>query len=112
MPLRRTADRVGRPPTHSLHWRRRSRSFGWSGAASAICASPVRHYRLAGAHSGPVPVHPIGIWLGVYRPRALRLAGRLADGWVPSLRGEVTPLGEAGARLDEAATEAGRDPAE
>jgi hypothetical protein len=31
---------------------------------------------------------------------------------VPSLRGEVTPLGEAGARLDEAATEAGRDPAE
>jgi hypothetical protein len=70
------------------------------------------HYRLAGAHSGPVPVHPIGIWLGVYRPRALRLAGRLADGWVPSLRGEVTPLGEAGARLDEAATEAGRDPAE
>jgi alkanesulfonate monooxygenase SsuD/methylene tetrahydromethanopterin reductase-like flavin-dependent oxidoreductase (luciferase family) len=38
------------------------------------------HYRLTGAHSGPVPAHPIGIWLGVYRPRALRLAGRLADG--------------------------------
>jgi alkanesulfonate monooxygenase SsuD/methylene tetrahydromethanopterin reductase-like flavin-dependent oxidoreductase (luciferase family) len=70
------------------------------------------HYRLAGAHSGPVPVHPIGIWLGVYRPRALGLAGRLADGWVPSLRGEVAPLGEASARLDEAATGAGRDPAE
>ena len=71
-----------------------------------------RHYRLAGAHSGPVPAHPIGIWLGVYGPRALRLTGRLADGWVPSLRGDVTPLVEGSARLDEAAVEAGRDPAD
>ena len=70
------------------------------------------HYRLAGAHSGPVPVHSIGIWLGVYGPGALRLAGRLADGWVPSLRGEVTLLGEGAARLDDAAVRAGRDPAE
>jgi alkanesulfonate monooxygenase SsuD/methylene tetrahydromethanopterin reductase-like flavin-dependent oxidoreductase (luciferase family) len=71
-----------------------------------------RHYRLAGAHSGPVPAHPIGIWLGVYGPRALRLTGRLADGWVPSLRGDVTPLVEGSVRLDEAAVEAGRDPAD
>jgi alkanesulfonate monooxygenase SsuD/methylene tetrahydromethanopterin reductase-like flavin-dependent oxidoreductase (luciferase family) len=71
-----------------------------------------RHYRLAGAHSGPVPAHPMGIWLGVYGPRALRLAGRLADGWVPSLSGDVTPLIEGSARLDEAAAEAGRDPAD
>ena len=71
-----------------------------------------QHYRLAGAHSGPVPAHPIGIWLGVYGPRALRLAGRLADGWVPSLRGDVAPLAEGSARLDEAAAEAGRDPAD
>jgi alkanesulfonate monooxygenase SsuD/methylene tetrahydromethanopterin reductase-like flavin-dependent oxidoreductase (luciferase family) len=70
------------------------------------------HYRLVGAHSGPVPVHPIGIWLGVYGPRALRLAGRLADGWVPSLRGEIAALGEASARLDDAAAEADRDPAQ
>ena len=112
MPLRRTADRVGRPTTHSLRWRRRSRSFGWSGVASAICASPVRHYRLAGAHSGPVPVHPIGIWLGVYGPRALQLAGRLSDGWVPSLRGETAFLSEGAARIDEAAKAAGRDPAQ
>jgi alkanesulfonate monooxygenase SsuD/methylene tetrahydromethanopterin reductase-like flavin-dependent oxidoreductase (luciferase family) len=69
------------------------------------------HYHLAGAHSGPVPVHAIGIWLGVHGPRALRLAGRLADGWVPSLRGEITRLGEGSARLDEAAVAAGRDPA-
>ena len=43
------------------------------------------HYRLAGVHSGPLPAHPIGIWLGVNGPRALRLAGQVADGWVPSL---------------------------
>jgi len=47
-----------------------------------------------------------------YGPRALRIAGRLADGWVPSLRGDVTPLVEGSARLDEAAVEAGRDPAD
>jgi alkanesulfonate monooxygenase SsuD/methylene tetrahydromethanopterin reductase-like flavin-dependent oxidoreductase (luciferase family) len=70
------------------------------------------HYRLAGAHSGPLPAHPMGIWLGVYGPRALRLTGRLADGWVPSLRGEVAPLAEGSGRLDEAAADAGRDPAD
>jgi alkanesulfonate monooxygenase SsuD/methylene tetrahydromethanopterin reductase-like flavin-dependent oxidoreductase (luciferase family) len=68
------------------------------------------HYRLAGAQSGPVPAHPIGIWLGVYGPRALRLAGRVADGWVPSLRGELQPLRDMARRLDDAAAEAGRDP--
>jgi len=68
------------------------------------------HYRLAGAQSGPVPAHPVGIWLGVYGPRALRLAGRAADGWVPSFRGELQPLVDMAARLDEGATEAGRRP--
>src|SRR5216110_185559 len=43
-----------------------------------------KFYRLAGAHSGPMPKHPIGIWLGAYRPRMLSIIGRLADGWVPS----------------------------
>jgi alkanesulfonate monooxygenase SsuD/methylene tetrahydromethanopterin reductase-like flavin-dependent oxidoreductase (luciferase family) len=54
----------------------------------------------------------MGIWLGVYGPRALRLTGRLADGWVPSLRGELGTLAEGSARVDEAAAEAGRDPGE
>jgi len=71
-----------------------------------------RHYRLAGAHSGPVPAHDIGIWLGVYGPRALALAGRLADGWVPSLRDEIAPVAAAAARLDDAAADAGRSPAD
>ena len=70
-----------------------------------------KYYRLAGAHSGPVPAHPIGIWLGVYGPRALQLAGHTADGWVPSFQGDVQPIAEMTSQLDEAATEAGRDPA-
>jgi alkanesulfonate monooxygenase SsuD/methylene tetrahydromethanopterin reductase-like flavin-dependent oxidoreductase (luciferase family) len=68
------------------------------------------HYRLAGAHSGPVPAHRIGIWLGVNGPRALRLAGRVADGWVPSFRGELQPLRQMAGRLDAGAAEEGRDP--
>jgi alkanesulfonate monooxygenase SsuD/methylene tetrahydromethanopterin reductase-like flavin-dependent oxidoreductase (luciferase family) len=59
-----------------------------------------------------VPARRIGIWLGVHGPRALRLAGRVADGWVPSFRGELQPVLDMAARLDEAAAEAGRDPGE
>jgi alkanesulfonate monooxygenase SsuD/methylene tetrahydromethanopterin reductase-like flavin-dependent oxidoreductase (luciferase family) len=42
----------------------------------------------------------------------LRLTGRVADGWVPSL-GQSTPetLGRAAGTIDEAARQAGRDPA-
>ena len=70
-----------------------------------------RYHHLAGAHSGPVPAHPIGIWLGAYKPRMLSLVGRLADGWVPSF-GYVKPpdLLEGNRRIDEAALAAGRDP--
>jgi alkanesulfonate monooxygenase SsuD/methylene tetrahydromethanopterin reductase-like flavin-dependent oxidoreductase (luciferase family) len=70
-----------------------------------------KFYRLAGAHSGPVPAHPIGIWLGAYKPRMLSLVGRLADGWVPSF-GYVkqAELLEGNNRIDEAAKAAGRDP--
>ena len=70
------------------------------------------HYRLAGAHGGPPPAHDIGIWLGAYGPRMLRLVGRAADGWVPSLPN--LPLADVPARMaliDEAAERAGRDPA-
>src|SRR5919197_4653089 len=41
-----------------------------------------QYYRLHGAQSGPIPAHPIGIWLGIYGPQALKLAGRVAAGWV------------------------------
>jgi alkanesulfonate monooxygenase SsuD/methylene tetrahydromethanopterin reductase-like flavin-dependent oxidoreductase (luciferase family) len=69
------------------------------------------HYELRGAHSGPVPAHPIEIWLGVYGPRALKLAGYVADGWVPSFRGDLKKLRDMTQRLDDAASEADRDPA-
>jgi alkanesulfonate monooxygenase SsuD/methylene tetrahydromethanopterin reductase-like flavin-dependent oxidoreductase (luciferase family) len=69
-------------------------------------------YHLRGAHSGPVPAHPIGIWLGAYRPRMLSLAGRLADGWVPSYGYVKEPdLLHGNERIDAAARAAGREPA-
>jgi alkanesulfonate monooxygenase SsuD/methylene tetrahydromethanopterin reductase-like flavin-dependent oxidoreductase (luciferase family) len=70
-----------------------------------------QYYQLKGAHSGPIPAHPIQIWLGVNGPRALRLAGRVADGWVPSYRADLKKLAAMSSRLDESAVEAGRDPA-
>ena len=69
-----------------------------------------QHYRLRGAHSGPVPAHPIGIWLGVYGPRAIKLAGQMADGWVPSFRGDLQAIANMSRKLDDAAVDAGRDP--
>jgi hypothetical protein len=68
------------------------------------------HYRLTGAKPGPFPAHDIGIWLGVYKPRALALTGRVADGWLPSSP-YLPPeqLGAANALIDRAADQAGRD---
>jgi alkanesulfonate monooxygenase SsuD/methylene tetrahydromethanopterin reductase-like flavin-dependent oxidoreductase (luciferase family) len=71
-----------------------------------------RHYRVVGLKPGPPPAHPIGIWVGGYRPRMQALIGRLADGWVPSsayLPPERLPAAQA--RIDDAAAAAGRDPA-
>lgn len=64
-----------------------------------------------GKFDGPTPAHDIGIWLGAYKPRMLRLTGALADGWIPSM-GYLKPdaVPDAMARVDEAAREAGREP--
>jgi alkanesulfonate monooxygenase SsuD/methylene tetrahydromethanopterin reductase-like flavin-dependent oxidoreductase (luciferase family) len=70
-----------------------------------------KHYRLSDARPGPRPAHPIGIWLGAFKPRMIRLTARKADGWVPSLgplSGEELRAGNE--QIDEAAEEAGRDP--
>jgi alkanesulfonate monooxygenase SsuD/methylene tetrahydromethanopterin reductase-like flavin-dependent oxidoreductase (luciferase family) len=69
------------------------------------------YYRLADARPGPPPAHPIGIWLGAFKPRMLRLVGRKADGWLPSL-GVLSPdeLREANRLIDATAERAGRDP--
>jgi alkanesulfonate monooxygenase SsuD/methylene tetrahydromethanopterin reductase-like flavin-dependent oxidoreductase (luciferase family) len=82
----------------------------WSDERSARFEG--RHYRVAGLKPGPVPAHRIGIWVGGYGPRMLRLIGRLADGWVPSSP-YMPPerLAAAQARIDDAAAAAGREPA-
>jgi alkanesulfonate monooxygenase SsuD/methylene tetrahydromethanopterin reductase-like flavin-dependent oxidoreductase (luciferase family) len=64
-----------------------------------------------GKFEGPAPAHDIGIWLGAYKPRMLRMTGALADGWIPSqsyLPPEQVP--EAMQRIDDAAAAEGRDP--
>ncbi|MEU6412560.1 LLM class flavin-dependent oxidoreductase [Microbispora sp. NPDC046933] len=71
------------------------------------------HHRVAGAKRGPAPAHDIPIWIGAYKPRMLRLVAREADGWLPSLAylkdGDLRRGNEI---IDEAAEEAGRDPAQ
>jgi alkanesulfonate monooxygenase SsuD/methylene tetrahydromethanopterin reductase-like flavin-dependent oxidoreductase (luciferase family) len=82
----------------------------WSGERSVSFEG--EHYSLNGVHPGPAPAHPIGIWLGAYGPRMMRVVGRLADGWIPSI--PRLPLEELPPRqraIDEAARAAGRDPA-
>jgi alkanesulfonate monooxygenase SsuD/methylene tetrahydromethanopterin reductase-like flavin-dependent oxidoreductase (luciferase family) len=72
-----------------------------------------RHYRLDGHKPGPPPAHPIGIWLGAYRPRMLRMVGRLADGWLPSLgRMPADEIADRHRTIDEAAVAAGREPSD
>ncbi|MEJ3749225.1 LLM class flavin-dependent oxidoreductase [Actinomycetes bacterium KLBMP 9797] len=73
-----------------------------------------KYYQVNGAKRGPAPAHDIGIWVGAYKPRMLRLIGRSADGWLPSLGylpGGPAALAGLNAHIDEAAAEAGRDPA-
>ena len=70
-----------------------------------------KHYRLDDARPGPRPVHPIGIWVGAFKPRMMRLVGRKADGWLPSLGVLTREEQRAGnERIDAAAEKAGRDP--
>jgi alkanesulfonate monooxygenase SsuD/methylene tetrahydromethanopterin reductase-like flavin-dependent oxidoreductase (luciferase family) len=64
-----------------------------------------------GKYDGPNPAHRIGIWIGAYKPRMLRIAGALGDGWLPSqsyLPPEKVP--DAMKRIDDAAAAEGRDP--
>ena len=70
-----------------------------------------RHY-LDGLGRGPRPAHDIGIRIGAYKPRMLRLVGRAADGWLPSPPSLGGPGRIAGcdAVIDQAAEEAGRSP--
>ena len=95
------------PARRSARSRRPSRSFARSGAGSAICASKAATIGWPAPQSGPVPPHEIGIWLGVYGPRALELTGRAADGWIPSFRGDIGQIAQMSSRLDDAVAAAG-----
>ncbi len=88
------------------------RSF-WSGQRSVRFEG--QHYQVVGAHPGPALPHPVRIYVGAYGPRMLRLTGRLADGWLPSLGDHYLHPEDAAkghAAIDEAARAAGRDPTE
>jgi alkanesulfonate monooxygenase SsuD/methylene tetrahydromethanopterin reductase-like flavin-dependent oxidoreductase (luciferase family) len=82
----------------------------WSGERSASFSGS--YYSLDGLHPGPPPAHEIGIWLGAYGPRMMRVVGRLADGWIPSVpRLPLEEVPDRSRAIDEAARAAGRDPA-
>lgn len=71
------------------------------------------YYQVSGAKRGPKPAHDIRIWIGAYKPRMLRLTGRVADGLLPSLSylpGGVADLASMNRHVDEAAVAAGREP--
>ncbi|MFI1469219.1 LLM class flavin-dependent oxidoreductase [Streptomyces wuyuanensis] len=68
-------------------------------------------HRVDGARRGPAPAHPVPIWVGAYKPRMLRLTGRKADGWLPTLNFLKDPdLRRGNAIIDEEARRTGRDP--
>jgi alkanesulfonate monooxygenase SsuD/methylene tetrahydromethanopterin reductase-like flavin-dependent oxidoreductase (luciferase family) len=103
--------RSGREALESLEDAIRIIRAFWSGERSIAVEGD--HYSVRGLHPGPTPAHSIGIWLGVGKPRALALTGRLADGWVPSLFWATPGLvPEMQRRIDDAAASAGRDPVE
>jgi alkanesulfonate monooxygenase SsuD/methylene tetrahydromethanopterin reductase-like flavin-dependent oxidoreductase (luciferase family) len=82
----------------------------WSGERTISFSG--RHYSIANLHPGPAPSRPMGIWIGAYKPRMLRLIGRLADGWVPSFPYAPPPQIPSMQRMiDAGAAEAARDPA-
>ena len=84
----------------------------WDTSERARVDLPGDYWPVAGAKRGPAPAHPVGIWVGAYKPRMLRLTGEHADGWLPSLGylSSLQDLDDANARIDDAAHGAGRDP--
>ena len=81
------------------------------GAERGVVRGGGPFYPIAGYPAGPPTAHRVEIWIGAMAPRALELIGRKADGWIPA--GGVSRVAEfaaLGARIDDAAAGAGRDP--
>ncbi|MCV7430882.1 LLM class F420-dependent oxidoreductase [Mycolicibacterium bacteremicum] len=70
------------------------------------------HHQITGAGLSPLPVQrPIPIWIGSASDPGYRRAGRLADGWFPMMS-PGPRLDHARSVVEDAATAAGRDPAQ
>lgn len=85
----------------------------WDTSDTTVLSVRGKHYDVHGAKRGPAPAHPVGVWVGAYKPRILRLVGRAADGWLPSIQYLPNGLGdltEMNRDIDDAALAAGRDP--
>lgn len=84
----------------------------WDADNPARLVAGDEFHHVNGAKRGPAPAHDIGIWLGALKPRMLRLVGRKADGWLPSLAymSGLNQLTESHKRIDDAAVTAGRRP--
>lgn len=85
----------------------------WDAGDQSVLSVRGKHYDVHGAKRGPAPAHPVGIWVGAYKPRILRMTGRVADGWLPSLsylQGGPSDLADMNRRIDDAAVGADRDP--
>lgn len=81
----------------------------WSGEHAVTVEGA--HYTIKGVHPGAAPSEALGIWLGVYGRRGLRMVGEKAAGWMPSLNFMgMDRLSAAIARIEDAAAGAGRDP--
>lgn len=80
----------------------------WTGSSFSYAG---QRYHTDEASIEPKPEHEIPIWLGTFGPRALRVTGELADGWIPTLAylpdAEIDGLRS---RILRAAEAAGRDP--
>jgi probable F420-dependent oxidoreductase len=71
-----------------------------------------KYHQITGAGLAPLPIQrPIPVWFGAYSPPACRRAGRLGDGWFPMV-GPGPQLDMALGLVRQAATEAGRNPAD
>jgi alkanesulfonate monooxygenase SsuD/methylene tetrahydromethanopterin reductase-like flavin-dependent oxidoreductase (luciferase family) len=85
----------------------------WDAAERRPLRIEGEYYRVSGAKRGPAPAHEIPVWVGAYKPRMLRLTGRNADGWLPSLPYlQPGDLPHGNRLIDQAAESAGRDPRE
>src|SRR5690606_35695424 len=103
-------------PGESMQWREQAIQIMrqiWNPDEKRGARVDGEFHKVNGARRGPKPAHDIGIWIGAYKPRILRMTGRAADGWLPSLgylEGGPAALAEMNKYIDDGAEKAGREP--